>query len=114
MKDRDKIGLVAFAFGAAFVVSGCGVLEKVADSSFEYKATLDTNGALVNCHTNTNPVAKTEQGKTKVIFDRAFCFDKTPNAREKLGMSLSEPFSGEVTVTYIGVIEKPLVATSRP
>ncbi len=109
MKDR----LVAFTLGAAIAVSGCSVLKQAADSRFEYKATLDTKGALVDCYTDTNPSAKIEQGKVHVIFDQAVCFDNTPNARKIIGMPLSEPFSGEVTVDNIGVIEKPAVSSPQ-
>lgn len=109
MKDRDRIGLAAFALGAAIVVSGCSVLEQVAAKEFEYKATLfGNNGASVDCYTNTNPSVKMEQRRVHVIFDQAVCFDKTPNAREIIGMPQNEPFSGEVTVDNIGVIEKPV------
>ena len=115
MKDKDRLfGLGALVLGAAVVASGCSVLQQAAASSFEYKATLDTNGALVDCYTNTNPTATKEEGKLHVVFDQAVCFDETPDARRITGMSLSEPFSGEVTVDHIGVIERPLVATPQP
>jgi hypothetical protein len=112
MKNKEILNLAALGLGVVFVVSGCGVLEQAADSGFEYKATLDSKGALVNCYSNTNPKAETGGGQATVIFQEAFCFDKSSNARKTIGMSLSEPFSGEVTVDNIGVTERPAVYTN--